>query len=67
MFYVFFLLQSLYYIVIIYMLAVADRLPRLGERELFFLLSFTCNYVDSVRRGFLLLFVLLVLRIGCAF
>ena len=35
----------------IYMLAVADRLPRLGKRELIFLLSFTCNYVVSVMRG----------------
>ena len=29
-----------------------------GERELFFLLLFTCNYVVSVRRGFLFLWVL---------
>ena len=33
-----------------------------GKRELIFLLSFTCNYVVSVRRGFLFL---LVLGIGC--
>ena len=32
------------------------------KRELIFLLSFTCNYVVSVRRGFLFL---LVLRTGC--
>ena len=31
---------------------------RFGKRELFFLLSFTCNYVVSVRRGFLFLWVL---------
>ena len=38
------------------------RLPGLGKGELFFLLSLTCNYVVSVRRGFLFL---LVLIIGC--
>ena len=46
----------------IYMQDVADQLPRLGKRELFFLLWFTCNYVVSVRRGF---FFLLVIGIGC--
>ena len=35
---------------------------RLGKRELFFLLAITCNYVVSVRRGFLFL---LVLQTGC--
>ena len=35
-----------------------DRLPRLGKRELICLLSFTCNYVVSVWRGFLFLWVL---------
>ena len=39
-----------------------DRLPWLGKRKLSFLLSFTFNYVVSVRRGFLFL---LVLGIGC--
>ena len=39
-----------------------DQLPRLGKRELICLLLFTCNYVVSVWRGFLLL---LVLRLGC--
>ena len=34
-----------------------DQLPRLGKRELFFLLLFTCNYVVSVWRGFLFLWV----------
>ena len=29
-----------------------------GEEGAIFLLSFTCNYVDSVRRGFLFLFML---------
>ena len=41
---------------------MAERLPRLGKRELFFLQCFTCNHVVSVRRGFLFL---LVLGIGC--
>ena len=31
---------------------------RLGKKGLIFLLSFTCNYVVSVRRGFLFLLVL---------
>ena len=35
-----------------------DQLPRLGKRELICLLLFTCHCVVSVRRGFLLLFVL---------
>ena len=35
-----------------------DQLPRLGKRELIFLLLFTCNYVFSVWRGFLFLWVL---------
>ena len=35
-----------------------DQLPRLGKRELICLLLFTCNYVVSVWRGFLFLFVL---------
>ena len=37
-----------------------DELPRLGkrERELICLLLFTCNYVVSVLRGFLFLWVL---------
>ena len=33
-------------------------LPRLGKGELILLLSFACNYVVSVRRGFLLVFVM---------
>ena len=41
-----------------------DQVPRLGKRELICLLSFTCNYVVSVRRGFLFL---LVLGKGCVF
>ena len=36
-----------YYVV---MLTIADRLPWLAKRELIFLLSFTCNYLVSVRR-----------------
>ena len=35
-----------------------DQLPRLGKRELICLLSFTCNYVVFVWRGFLFLRVL---------
>ena len=34
-----------------------DQLPRLGKREIICLLLFTCNYVVSVRRGFLFLCV----------
>ena len=37
---------------------VVDKLPRLGKRELFCLLLFTCNYVISVWRGFLFPWVL---------
>ena len=35
-----------------------DQLPRLGKRELICLLLLTCNYVVSVSRGFLFLWVL---------
>ena len=35
-----------------------DQLPRLGKREPLCLLLFTCNYVVSVWRGFLFLWVL---------
>ena len=35
-----------------------DQLPRLGKRELICLLLFTCNYVVSVWRRFLFLWVL---------
>ena len=35
-----------------------DQLPRLRKRELIFLLLFICNYVVSVWRGFLFLWVL---------
>ena len=34
-----------------------DQFPRLGKRELICLLLFTCNYVVSVWRGFLFLWV----------
>ena len=54
MFYVVFCILLLF----IYMKAVVDQLPRLGKRELICLLLFTCNYVVSVRRGFLFLCVL---------
>ena len=42
----------------IYMETAVDRLPRLGKRELTCLLLFTCNYVVSVWRCFLFLWVL---------
>ena len=35
-----------------------DQLPRLGKGELICLLLFTCNYVVSVWRGFIFLWVL---------
>ena len=38
-----------------YFVFYADQLPWLGNRELICLLSFTCNYVVSVWRGFLFL------------
>ena len=43
---------------ILLLLAIADRLHRLGKRELFFLLSFSCNYVVVLSGGFLLRLVL---------
>ena len=50
-------------LLVIYMKAVVDQLPRLEKRELIFVLQlFTCNYVVSVRRGFLFLWVL---AMGC--
>ena len=52
----------MFFVFVIYMWAVADQLPRLGKRELICLLSFTCNYVVSVWRGSL---VLWVLWMGC--
>ena len=42
----------------IYIETVVDQLPRVGKRELICLLSFTCNYVVFVWRGFLFLWVL---------
>ena len=41
----------------IYMKTIVDQLPRLGKRDLICLLLFTCNYVVSVWRGFLFLWV----------
>ena len=38
------------------------KLSRLGKKELGFLLSITCNFVVSVRRSFLFLYML---RIFC--
>ena len=35
-----------------------DQFPRFGKRELICLLLFTCNYMVSVWRGFLFLWVL---------
>ena len=40
-------------LLVIYMSAVADQLPRLGKREQICLLPFTCSYVVSRQRGFL--------------
>ena len=40
------------------MLTAVDQLPRLGKRELICLLLFTCNYVVSVWRGFLFIWML---------
>ena len=37
-----------------------DQIPRLGKRELICLLSFTCNYVVFVWRGFLFPWVLVM-------
>ena len=37
---------------------MVDQLPRFGKRDLICLLLFTCNYVVSVWRGFLFLWVL---------
>ena len=37
-----------------------DQLPRLGKRELICLLLFACNYLVSVWRGFLFLWVLVM-------
>ena len=37
---------------------IVDQLPRLGKTELVCLLLFTCNYVVSVWRGLLFLWVL---------
>ena len=39
-------------------LFIVDQLPRLGKRGLICLLLFICNYVVSVRRCFLFLWVL---------
>ena len=50
--------MSLFLLLFIYMYVVVDRLPRLGKRELICPLLFTCNYVVSVWRGFLFLWVL---------
>ena len=50
--------RILYSSEVIYMLAVVDQLPRLGKRELIFLLLFTCNYVFFVWRSFLFLWCL---------
>ena len=54
----------LYSIAIYLLYAIVDKLPRLGKRELVFLLLFTCSFVVSVSKRFLFL---LVLGIGCTF
>ena len=39
-------------------MSYVSYLPRFGKRELVCLLLFTCNYVVSVQRGFLFLWML---------
>ena len=46
------------FVVYLYVNGIVDRLPRLGKRELICLLLFTCNYVVSVWRGFLFLWMI---------
>ena len=46
------------FVVYLYVITVVDQLPRLEKRALICLLLFTCNYVVSVWRGFLFLWVL---------
>ena len=54
-----------FYSIVSYLLyTVVDQLPRLGKRELVFLLLFTCSFVISVSWRFLFL---LALGMGCAF
>ena len=48
----------LYSFVVYLYVSGRSQLPRLGKRELICLLLFTCNFVVSVRRGFLFLWVL---------
>ena len=47
--------HSLYSIVSYLYVSCISQLPRLRKRELICLLSFTCNYVVSIQRGFLFL------------
>ena len=53
--------RSLYSFVDYLYLNGSGSIPRLEKRELICLLLFTCNYVVSVWRGFLFLWVM-----GCA-
>ena len=48
----------LYSVVIYLYVSCSGILPRLGKGELILLLSFACNDVVSVRRGFLLVLVM---------
>ena len=50
--------RILYSFVVYLYVSGMDQLPRLGMRELICLMLFTCNYMVSVRRGFLFLWVL---------
>ena len=50
--------RNLYSFVVYLYVNVVDQLPLLGKRGLICLLLFTCNYVVSVWRGFLFLWVL---------
>ena len=47
---------------VFYCVNLSGSITWVGEERTFFLLSFTCYYVVSVRKGFLFL---LVLGIGC--
>ena len=54
--------RILYFIVSYLYVSCSGSITSIGEERANFLLSFTCNYVVSVRRGFLFL---LVPGMGC--
>ena len=51
-----------YSIVIYVYISCSGLITSVGEERAYFLLSFTCNYVVTVRRGFLFLSVI---GLGC--